>query len=233
MSGRKPAVNIKEEANRRDRKNRFQGGDKMTDAQTLRDTAARIKELAGHLEEILAKDTGAKAVIKIIASALFDPGINEDDLYALIELSLYTDSESGITVKVHHDYRPRSVRKLETRGYVKRVSSDESGCVYELCGPERCLKLPPIASAVWEDARLSFYDRLVYAALCCFSNTFGKGAAQSIKKIANAIKCREGCAREALRSLEHHGLITAERRPGGSNIYRLNESAYEGQAREE
>ncbi|MDR1649181.1 MAG: helix-turn-helix domain-containing protein [Synergistaceae bacterium] len=206
----------------------------MADMQILRETTARIKELAGHLEGLLAEDTGTdKALIKINAGALFDTGINEDDLYALIELSLYADSESGITVKVRHDYRARSLRKLEARGYLKRVSGDESGCVYELCGPERCLKLPPIASAVWIDRKLSFHDRLVYAALCCFSNTFGKSAALSVGKIASAAKCGEGSAREALRNLERRGLITAERRPGKSNAYRINESACESQAREE
>ncbi|MDR1649901.1 MAG: hypothetical protein LBR71_06530 [Synergistaceae bacterium] len=204
----------------------------MADMQTLRETAARIKELAGEMEGLLIEDTGAKAVIKINAGALFDSGINEDDFYTLIDVSLRADGESGITGRIRPDYRARSMRKLEARGYVKSVFGDENGHIYELCGPERYLNLPPIASEAWEDVRLSFYDRLVYAALCCFSNIFGKGAAQSVRKIASAAKCWEGHAREALRNLERRGLITAERRPGGSNVYRINESAYEEQVRE-
>jgi DNA-binding MarR family transcriptional regulator len=200
---------------------------KMTNPRTLMETAASIKELAGKLEGLLTEDAGGKPRIKINAGALFDAGINEDDLYALIDISSRADDESGITGRIRPGYRARSMRKLEARGYLRKVHSDESAHVYELCGPERCVKLPQAASAAWEDTRLSFYDRLVYAALCLFSNTFGKGAALSAGKIANAVKCWESYVREALRNLERHGLITTERRPGTSSVYRINESAYE------
>jgi hypothetical protein len=200
---------------------------KMADGKTLRETAARMKELAEKLEGLLMEYTHPEASIKINAGALFDPGINEDDLYALIEISSCADDESGITGRIRPGYRARSMRKLEARGYVRKAFSDESAHIYELCGPERCLKLPRIARAAWEDGRLSFYDRLVYAALCCLSNTFEKHAAHSVGKIAGAAKCWEGYARTALRNLERLGLITAERRHGGSNIYRINERAYE------
>jgi hypothetical protein len=200
---------------------------KMTNTRTLMETAARMKELAGKLEGLLMEDAGGKPRIKINAGALFDAGINEDDLYALIEISSRADDESGITGRIRPGYRARSMRKLEARGYVRKLHSGESAHIYELCGPERCLKLPQTASAALEDARLSFYDRLVYAALCLFSNTFGKGAALSIGKIAGAAKCWEGHAREALRKLERLGLIAAERRRGTSSVYRINENAYE------
>jgi DNA-binding IscR family transcriptional regulator len=205
----------------------------MADTRILLETTARIKELTENLEGLLMENMGSKPLIKINAGALFDSGINDDDLYALIEVSLLADGESGITCGISPNYRARSMKKLETRGYVKKISGGEGGHIYELCGPERCLKLPPTASTVWTDRRLSFYDRLVYAALCFFSNTFGKRAAQSVKTIAGALKIWESYVRVALKNLERHGLITAERRPGGSNAYRIIESACEGQAREE
>jgi hypothetical protein len=205
----------------------------MADMRTLRETAARMKELAEKLEGFLAEETGTKPLLKINAGALFDTGISEDDLYALIDISSCADDESGITGRIRPGYRARSMRKLEARGYLRKVFSDENAHIYELCGPERCLKLPPAASAAWKDGRLAFHDRLVYAALCCLSNTFGKRAAHSVGKIAGAAKCWEGCAREALRNLERLGLIAAERRRGTNSAYRINERAYEKEARDE
>jgi hypothetical protein len=110
---------------------------KMTNTRTLRETAARMKELAGKLEWLLTEDAGGKPRIKINAGALFDTGVNQDDLYALIDISSCADDESGITGRIRPGYRARSMRKLEARGYVKKIFDDESAHIYMNCAAPR------------------------------------------------------------------------------------------------
>jgi hypothetical protein len=201
----------------------------MTDMQTLWETTERIKELAGKLagklEELLVEEISAKPLIKINAGIFFDTRVDMYDLYTFIDISSCADDNSGITGGIcpSSSYDARSMRKLETRGYLKKVHSDESAHIYELCGPDMCVKLPQIASVVWKDSRLTISDRLVYVALCLFSNTFGKGVALSVRKIADVAKCWEYSARDGLRKLEQLGLITVERSPRKINIYRISQ----------
>jgi DNA-binding HxlR family transcriptional regulator len=203
---------------------------KMANISDLGSIMIQLENLADDLDKAVRDDP--ELLIKVNAGALLDDSLNSNDLYALIGISLSADNISGVTYPVREDYLARSMRKLETRGYLQKVPSNASGVKYALCGPKKCLKLTHTANLAWEDSRLSFYDRLVYIVLCCFSNTFDNTSTLSAGKIADATKFCEGWVRESLRDLEKYGLITKERRPGKSNTYRINEQAYESQEQE-
>jgi DNA-binding IscR family transcriptional regulator len=199
----------------------------MRDTGILREIADKIREQHTALENAIREETEEERGMRVNIGAIFDLGLDEYDLCALVELSCLSAGGAGITCPIRPNYRTRSLKKLEARGYIKKTATVDGGNIYELSRPDRSLKLPDTMRHSWRDKRLSYCDSLVYLALCCLSNTFENESAHSLTTIANTAKCRANDTRNSLRNLEKLGLITVTRKRGKCNATKLNERAYD------
>ena len=200
---------------------------KMRSTGILREIADKIREQHAALENMIREEAEEERGMRVNIGAIFDHGLDGYDLCALVELSCLREGGAGTTCPIRPDYRTRSLKKLEARGYIKKTASVDGGNIYELSRPDRRLKLPDSMRRAWRDKRLSHCESLVYLALCCLSNTFENESAHSLTTIANTAKCLTGDTRNSLRNLERLGLITVTRKRGKSNVIRLNERAYD------
>jgi hypothetical protein len=199
----------------------------MKNLQEIQSIAIQLEELTERLGKALTEDSDSETSISVNFGAFFDKSLNLEDIKSLIAISSCADHETGVTPHLVTTVSAGSLDKLEEKGYLRHVCGEGENGEYELLGRERYLRLGPGARFMWNDDRYSFEERVIYVALCCFSNNYEKTVSLSIPDIATVAKCWEYDAQKALRSLENFGLISVMRQPGQKNVYKVHEPSFD------
>jgi DNA-binding MarR family transcriptional regulator len=190
-----------------------------------------IQAIIGKLDELLCKvdddsdnasleERDGESLVRVNAQAIHDDSLNDDDLDALVALSLRADCKTGETplLVTIPEY---NLKKLERRGYVRSIFSNRRNKKYKLCDRNNLRTFSHVVRSVLEDESYPFYEQLVYFSLCCLSNNSGQVISYNIPEIANVARCSAYEVQCALRSLEKRGLISIYHNAGHMNSYMI------------